>query len=115
MPRELLILSRTAPELGVFVDAGAAIAPDLRVRVLDGGAVTEVVDPRGHAVLSVQVPELVENPAEVARLAPWSSLSAPVWWTEAWAPWGERGDVGVAIARAFAEASGAQLSVEDGS
>jgi len=115
VPRELLILSRTAPELSVFVGAGADIAPELRVRTLDGGAVTEIVDRRGRAVLSVQVPELVENPAEVARLAAWSSLSAPVWWTDAWAPWGEQGDVGVAIARAFAEASGAEIRVEDGS
>lgn len=115
MPRELVILSRTAPELAVFVGAGADIAPDLRVRTLDGGAVTEVVDRRGMAVLSVQVPELVENPAEVARLAPWSSLSAPVWWTDAWAPWGEQGDVGVAVARAWASASGAEIRVEDGS
>ncbi|WP_412163983.1 hypothetical protein [Curtobacterium flaccumfaciens] len=114
MPRELLILSATAPESAAFVGAGAGIAPDLRVRTLDGGAVTEVVDRRGRAVLSVQVPELVENPAEVARLAPWSSLSAPVWWTEAWAPWGEQGEVGVAIARAFAEAIGAEVLVEDG-
>jgi len=115
MPRDLLILSTSAPELAAFVDAGAGIAPDLRVRTLEGGAVTEVVDRRGSAVLSVQVPEFVENTAEVARLAPWASVDGPVWWTEAWAPWGPAGDVGVDIARAFAAALGAQVLVEDGS
>lgn len=115
MPRDLLILSTSAPELAAFVDAGADIAPDLRVRTLEGGAVTEVVDGRGSAVLSVQVPEYVDNTAEVARLAPWASVDGPVWWTEAWAPWGPAGDVGVDIARAFAAALGAQVIVEDGS
>ncbi|WP_439692060.1 hypothetical protein ACRQ4B_14165 [Curtobacterium sp. SP.BCo] len=115
MPRDVLILSANAPEFAHFVEAGADVAPDLRVRTLDGGAVTEVVDRRGHAVLSVQVPELVENPSELARLAPWSTVAVPVWWTEAWAPWGAAGDVGVEIARGFAAATGAQVLVEDGS
>ncbi|MBA8991755.1 hypothetical protein FHW23_003033 [Curtobacterium pusillum] len=115
MPRDVLILSTREPELAAFVDAGAGIAPDLRVRTLENGAVTEIVDRRGSAVLSVQGPEFVENVAEVARLAPWASADGPLWWTEAWAPWGADGDVGIAIARAFAAAVGAQVIVEDGS
>ncbi|PCN49228.1 hypothetical protein Csp2054_03340 [Curtobacterium sp. 'Ferrero'] len=115
MPREVLILSARAPGLADFVDAGAGIAPDLRVRTLEGGAVTEVVDRRGNAVLSVQVPEYVENTAESARLAPWAAVDGPVWWTEAWAPWGPAGEVGIAIARSFAATLGAQVLVEDGS
>lgn len=115
MPRDVLVLSVTAPDLATFVDVGAEIAPDLRVRTLEAGAVTELVDGTGTAVLSVQTPELVENPHEVARLAPWTTLTAPVWWTEAWAPWGPTGDVGVRIVVAFAEALGAQVRVEDGS
>ncbi|WFR66595.1 hypothetical protein P9139_17820 [Curtobacterium flaccumfaciens] len=115
MPRDVLILSTREPELAAFVDAGAAVAPDLRVRTLEHGAVTEVVDRRGAAVLSVQGSELVENAEEIARLAPWASTVGPVWWTEAWAPWGADGDVGVAIARAFATALDAQVIVEDGS
>ncbi|WIB76417.1 hypothetical protein DEJ28_12155 [Curtobacterium sp. MCPF17_002] len=115
MPRDVLVLSTTAPQPVDLVEAGAGIAPDLRVRTLEGGAVTEIVDRRGDAVLSVQVPELVENAAEVARLAPWASVDAPVWWTEAWVPWGAAGDVGVEIVRAFAAAFDAQVLVEDGS
>lgn len=115
MPRDVLIISTAEPALSAFVDAGAGIAPDLRVRTLANGAVTEIVDLRGSAVLSVQVPEFVENTAEVARLAPWAATTGPVWWTEAWAPWGVDGEVGVAIARAFAEAVGAEVMVEDGS
>lgn len=115
MPRDVLIISTAEPSLAAFVDAGAGIAPDLRVRTLANGAVTEVVDRRGSAVLSLQGPEFVENAAEVARLAPWASTTGPVWWTEAWAPWGTDGEVGVAIARAFAQAIGAEVLVEDGS
>jgi hypothetical protein len=115
MPRDVLILSVNEPDLAVFVEAGAGIAPDLRVRTLESGAVTEIVDRRGTAVLSVQAPELVENTAEVARLAPWATLNCPVWWTDAWAPWGPAGDVGVEIARAFAAALDARVRIEDGS
>lgn len=113
MPREVLLLSREAPTALALVEAGAAVAPDLRVRTLEQ-VVTEIVDGRGVAVLSVQMPELVENPAEVARLAPWASAVGPVWWTEAWVPWGAPGEVGVAIARAFAAEADAELIVEDG-
>lgn len=114
MPRELVLLSADPPTSLALVEAGAGIAPDLRVRTLEQ-VVTEVVDDRGVAVLSVQAPERIENPAEVARLAPWATVPTPLWWTDAWVPWGEAGDVGVAILRAFAEAVDAQYVVEDGS
>lgn len=113
MPREVNILSAAAPSSLALVEAGAKIAPDLRVRTLDR-VVTEIVDDRGRAVLSVQMPERVENPAEIARLAPWATRAAPVWWTEAWVPWGPTGEVGVAIVQAFAASIDAALLVEDG-
>lgn len=113
MPREVILLSAAEPSSLALVEAGADVAPELRVRTLEQ-VVTEIVDDRGTAVLSVQTPERVENPAEIARLAPWATLDAPVWWTEAWVPWGSAGDVGVAIVRAFAAAIDAQLIVEDG-
>lgn len=113
MPREVIILSAEPPSSLALVEAGADIAPDLRARTLER-VVTEFVNDRGSAVLSVQVPERVENPAEIARLAPWATLEAPVWWTDAWVPWGAAGEVGVAIVRAFAAAVDAQLIVEDG-
>lgn len=115
MPRELVVLSVDEPTLATFVTAGAAVAPDLRVRSLDGGAVVEVVDARGTAVVSVQLPERVDNQEEVLRLAPWTTLRAPLWWTDAWAPWGAGGEVGVDIARALADEVHGELLVEDGS
>lgn len=114
MPRELVLLSAEPPSSLALVEAGADVAPDLRVRTLER-VVTQVVDDRGTAVLSVQVPEFVENPAELARLAPWAAVSAPVWWTDAWVPWGATGDVGVAIVRALSGAVDGQWIVEDGS
>jgi hypothetical protein len=115
MPRDLLVLSTTAPSLVDFVDAGASVDPELRVRSLDGDAVVEVVDDHGTAHVSVQHPERVDNQEEVRRLAPWTTLRAPLWWTEAWAPWGAHGEVGVAIARALAAEVDGELLVEDGS
>ena len=114
MPRDLVIVSDAAPDLSAFVVAGADVAPDLRVRTLDGAAVTEIVDRSGTAVLSIGVPELLEAPGEPARLLP-ATTDDPVWWTEAWAPWGPAGDVGVRVARAFADAIGGRCVVEDGS
>ncbi|MBT1678094.1 hypothetical protein [Curtobacterium aurantiacum] len=114
MPREVILLCAEAPSSLALVEAGADIAPDLRVRTLDR-VVTEIVDDRGSAVLSVQEPERIDNAAEIARLAPWATLGAPVWWTEAWAPWGPAGDVGIAVVRSFAAAIDAQCSIADGS
>ncbi|WP_420368220.1 hypothetical protein [Curtobacterium sp. L1-20] len=113
MPREVILLSTEQPSSLALVEAGADVAPDLRVRTLER-VVTQVVDDRGTAVLSVQQPERVENADEIARLAPWATLGAPLWWTEAWVPWGASGDVGIAIVRAFAAALDAELIVEDG-
>ena len=117
MPRDILILTNTEPDATAFVRAGARLNADLRVRTIDDGAVTELCDEGGDAVLSIGRPEWMENPSEVERLAPSAvgRISAPVWWIEAWAPWGKPGDPGVAVALEFAAELGGVCIVEDAS
>ncbi|KQO62222.1 hypothetical protein [Curtobacterium sp. Leaf261] len=117
MPRDVLILTKEAPRPEELVHAGVAIDGGLGMRTLDDEAVTEIIDEDGLAVLSVGRPELVEVQDEVLRLAPGLAdrISAPVWWTEAWVPWGAAGDRGMAIALQFAARLDGLCSVEDGS
>lgn len=117
MPRDLLILTSTPPEVAQLITTAARIDGDLRLRTLDNRAVTELVNDDGIAVLSVGRPELMENPAEIERLVPEvaESVTAPVWWLDAWAPWGVKGELGVQVALEFAAALGGHCIVDDGS
>lgn len=117
MPRDVLILTKEPPRPEVLVHAGVAIDGGLALRTIDDEAVTEIIDEDGLAVLSIGRPELVEVQDEIERLAPSlaGGIDAPVWWTEAWVPWGASGDRGMAIALRFAADLGGLCSVEDGS
>lgn len=123
MPREIVVLSPTAPDLRALVEAGAAVDPDLGMRTLDGGAVHQIVrehaDGTTTAVLSVHQPLAVERTEDVARLLPTGPtlvehLSLPLWWVEMLAPWGRAGEPGVAIAQELAARLGAACVVHDG-
>jgi hypothetical protein len=83
---------------------GGADEP-LETRVLDGGAVLQLV--AGDAVvLSVLRPRLLPRLDEVARLLPGTVPPEDTqWWTDAYTPWSPEGAVGVAILDAAAEAS----------
>ncbi|QIG39218.1 hypothetical protein G5T42_06735 [Microbacterium sp. 4R-513] len=84
--------------------AGADAEP-LEVRVLDEGAVLQLVA-GGEVVLSVLRPRMLPRLDEVERLLP--DAEAPEgtqWWTDAYTPWQAEGTIGVAILDAAAEAS----------
>lgn len=120
MPREIAILSPVAPDIRVLLEAGAAVDGTLGLRTLRGGAVHQLCreTPEGNrAVLSLDQPLTVENVDEVRRLLPAArvaTLTTPLWWVEALAPWGELGRTGVAIAQELAARLGAVCVVQDG-
>lgn len=115
MPREIVLLSPTAPDLHALLSAGAEIDPELGLRTIGGGAVHQICDADERAVLSVLQPRRVENHDEVARLLPDAPpIRVGVWWVDLLAPWGERGDIGVRIASALAARLGAVCVVQDG-
>ncbi|WP_336854920.1 hypothetical protein [Sinomonas albida] len=117
MPRDILILTNAEPDIAALVHAGNRVNGELRVRTIDDGAVTEVCDDDGNAVLSIGRPEWMQNASEIERLVPSAvgRVGVPVWWIEAWAPWGAPGDPGVAIALDLAAELGGFCVVEDAS
>jgi hypothetical protein len=117
VPRDIVILTSLAPDLAALVTAGADVAPELGVRAVEDGAVLQLCLDDGRAVLSLAGPKTVENPYEVARLTRGTvgPVSSPVFWTEAWVPWGPHADIGVEVALALASALGGTCVVEDGS
>jgi hypothetical protein len=127
VPRELVVLSPTAPDARVLIEAGAAVDPDLGLRTLHNGAVHQVVrvdpaDPsQGAGVVSIMQPLQVDNVAEVRRLLPtlaalpsWLDAGKPVWWVEAVAPWGDLGRTGIAVVQEMAARLGGVCVVQDG-
>ena len=117
MPRDIVVVTTRPPDATALVQAGLAVDPELGVRAVEAGAYVQLVDPDGQAVVSFGHPSRVEAADEIARLAPGAAerLGSPVFWTEAWAPWGPRGDPGVRVALGLAAALDGVCIVEDAS
>jgi hypothetical protein len=107
VPRDVLILSAARP-------TAAALRTALKfragLRVTEGRSglrgQLEILCPAGAVALTLGPSQWVDNPHEVARLAPAATprLDGPVWWTEGWAPWNAAGDQGVTAALLLAAA-----------
>lgn len=115
MPRDIVVVTTRPPDATALVQAGLAVDPALGVRAVEAGAYVQLVGADGSAVVSFGHPSRIESADEIARLAPGAaeSLGAPVFWTEAWAPWGARGDAGVEVAIGLAAALDGVCLVED--
>jgi hypothetical protein len=116
MPRDIVIVSPSAPTMAAVAKAARLVGPDLAVHGGADGQGVHVHDEDRGTVLSLAASAPVHNLAELDRLAP---LTAPVqaeevWWTEAWAPWGPDGDAGVAVARKLATGLRGSCMIEDG-
>ena len=125
MPREIVVLSPTAPDARALVEAGAAVDPELGLRTVHGGAVHQVVrteDALGRALLSIHQPLSVQNTAEIRRLLPgvhplptWVTDGSPVWWIEALVPWpADDARTGLAIIHEMTARLGGLCVVQDG-
>jgi len=117
VPRDIVVVTSRPPDATALVQAGLAVDPGLGVRAVEAGAYVQLVAGDGSAVVSFGHPSRVESADEIARLAPGAAerLGTPVFWTEAWAPWGTRGDVGVAVALGLAASLDGVCLVEDAS
>lgn len=84
MSRSVVVLCHDTPEAPVLVDALSAAGDDLRVASLSGGAALRLLDEDGGAVLTVEVPLLVQVAGEPARLLgpEAAGVEVPVWWVE---------------------------------
>ena len=118
-------LTSTSPlNLADLVQAGASVDGTLVPRTLLDGWALQLVglppdgDPGGvpPAVLTVEVSRQITDRFDLERLTGSTGLpaQADVWFTEATAPWGPVGEVGVAIVWELARLLSARLIVEDG-
>ncbi|WP_421743755.1 hypothetical protein [Cellulomonas sp.] len=125
MPREIVVLSPTAPDARALVEAGASVDPELGLRTLHGGAVHQVVRAdggEGRAVLSIHQPLTVQNAAEIRRLLPsvrqlptWATDGSPLWWVEALVPWNAAdARTGLAVVQEMTARLGGLCVVQDG-
>lgn len=128
MPRELTLVTPVPITLEALVLSAQALDPTLRIRQAEGGALIQLVDDADAAVvLSLQQPSTLQVTSEIDRLLPEGSVTATIRaaihqaaerteaaWTEAFAPFGTRGELGVAVAQGLAEGLGGTCVVQDG-
>ena len=115
MPRELYLVTPTPVSVESLVAAAAVVDDQLGVRALYGGAVLQLVDHADVAVLTIENSRLLQDGIDAAAVTSRLDLgNGEIWWTEAVAPWGSDGEVGVQVATGIARVLGGQLRVEDG-
>jgi hypothetical protein len=115
MPRELYLVTPTPVSVESLVAAAAVVDDQLGVRALYGGAALQLVDHADVAVLTIENSRLLQDGIDAAAVTSRLDLGdGGIWWTEAVAPWGSDGEVGVQVATGIARVLGGQLRVEDG-
>jgi hypothetical protein len=116
LPRDIALVTPTPVTIEPLLRAAAAVDGDLAPRSLLTGSALQLVDLDDVAVLTLANSRRIDDPAEIARIAPGLALPAgELWWTEAVAPWGPRGAVGGEIVAVIARALGGTFRIEDGS
>ena len=114
MPREITILSRTSHDLYALARAAEGIPGAFEVREIDTGAAVQVLNADGVDLLTIYEPLLISTPGEVSRLLPDApDVALPLYWSDAYAPWGAEGEAGVSIALRLALGLDAVCVVED--
>lgn len=111
MPREITFVSTEPLGFAALVDAGVEVDGSLVPRSVLEGWIIQLVDLDDRAVLSIEQSRQIDESYDVERMTGSQFFAQPLWWTEATAPWGRAGEKGVRIARALAEATGADLWV----
>lgn len=115
MPRELYFVTPTPVSVESLVAAAAVIDDQLGMRALYGGAALQLVDHADVAVLTIENSRLLQDGIDTAAVMSRLDLGdGEIWWTEAVAPWGSDGEVGVQVAKGIARVLDGQLRVEDG-
>ncbi|MFD0686793.1 hypothetical protein [Actinomadura fibrosa] len=110
MTYDLVVLTQRAPDVRAVVDSMVDAGEALRVRGSGEGAVIQLCDDDGRALVSIEAAQRVDVAGEVERLlggGVTAGLTVPYWWTEARASGGAEG--APAIAHRFADAMVARL------
>lgn len=114
MPREITILSPGEHDALDLAVAARAVDESLGVREIDEGDALQVFDASGEQLLTVYGPRRLDVVGEVERLLPDPpTVALPVFWIDAVAPLGDRGDTGVSVALRLALGLEASCIVED--
>lgn len=112
MPREAYLAAARALTLDDLAAAAGRVDPTFWIR--DGGAFWQVAGSDDEAVLTVDVPRLVDDGRLVEPFVGGPELPGPVWFVEATVPWAASADAGVEIVRRLAAALGSALVLRDG-
>ncbi|MDN3356858.1 hypothetical protein [Actinomadura sp. DC4] len=86
MTHDVVALVRNAPEVRTLVDSMAETDEGLLVRGAGDGAVIQLCDDEGRALVSIEAPQYVRVDGEVERLLGAEAAAkapVPVWWVEA--------------------------------
>ncbi|QFR00072.1 hypothetical protein F9278_32355 [Streptomyces phaeolivaceus] len=83
MTKDVIALTPTMPDVRTVLAGLYAGGPGLGVKGSAEGAVMQLCAPGGRALVSVEVPVLIQVPGEVGRLLGCEVPDGPVWWTEA--------------------------------
>lgn len=115
MPRELYLVTPLPVTLPAIIVAGASIDEKLGVRTLNHGVAIQLVNHDDIAVVTIENSRQLVAGTDAARVVPGiSQAHGHLWWTDATAPWGTVGAVGVAIAQQIALNLGGTFIAEDG-
>ena len=114
MPREIALVSTEPVDLTDVLAAAVGVDYRLGPREILGGWVLQLVDRDDLAVLTVEQSRRLDQTRDVARILGGEVPPGAVWWTEASAPWGQAGEVGVRVARALAHRLSARIRVTGG-
>jgi hypothetical protein len=115
MPRDAYLLGSGPMRAEDIIRAGAAVDEALTLRSLHDGAAVQLVGDDYSAVVTIGNARLLTDGEEVERLVPMApAISGPVWFVEAFVPWDNDGEPGLAILRELAMSTNAALIIEDG-
>jgi hypothetical protein len=84
MTCDIVALVRNQPDVRTVIEGMVAFGEQLEQRDVAGG-VTQLYDPAGHLLVSIEVPVLVRVAGEVARLLgsdQAARVEPPVWWVD---------------------------------
>ncbi|GAB2834507.1 hypothetical protein GCM10027176_43590 [Actinoallomurus bryophytorum] len=104
MTHDVVALVRNAPDVRTMVDSMAETDEHLRVRGTGEGAIIQLCNEEGQALVSIEAPQFVRVDGEVERLLGAevaAKVPTPVWWVEARAALAD--ERSAALARRFAD------------
>ncbi|HEX6471531.1 MAG TPA: hypothetical protein VF069_20690 [Streptosporangiaceae bacterium] len=84
MTCDIVALVRNQPDVRTVIDAMVAVGERLEPREVAGG-VTQLYDPAGRLLVSIEIPVRVAVPGEVARLLgadQEARVEPPLWWVD---------------------------------